>query len=136
MVAEIINAPKLQYMMGFYVTWFGKAIVQALVGFMLIIPFVDVQDETIGGYTSISFIVSCIYNLIFAAFLIVMGVLAIFGCNSMKTIRPMMAKKKKKKGDGDDDDDDDDDDDEDEEDDGENEGDSNDSDSSSSDDSS
>lgn len=96
MIAEVINPPKLRYMIGFYTTWFGKAIVQALVGVVLIIPFVDVQQESVHGYTSISFIVSSIYNILFAIFLIVMGVLSIFRCHKIGLIRPMIEKKKTK----------------------------------------
>lgn len=97
MIAEVINPPKLQYMIGFYTTWFGKAIIQALVGVVLIIPYVDVQQETVKGYTSISFIVSSLYNIFFAVFLIVMGVLSLFKFHTISMITPMMEMKKKKK---------------------------------------
>ena len=97
MIAEIVNPPKLQYMVGFYTTWFGKAIVQALVGVVLIVPYTDVQQEAVSGYTSIMFIVSCVYNLLFAAFLIVMGVLSLFKFHTISMITPMLSKKKDKK---------------------------------------
>lgn len=101
MIAEVINPPRLQYMIGFYTTWFGKAIIQGLVGVVLIIPYVDVQQESVKGYTSISFIVSSLYNIFFAVFLVIMGILSIFRFHTISMITPMIEskddKKKKKK---------------------------------------
>ena len=74
-VVEIFMPSRLQALMGFYVTWIGKAVLFIFVGVLFIIPF----DEFNGGNNDICiyFIITAVYNFILAVFLIVLGILSL-----------------------------------------------------------
>lgn len=74
---------KLQALMGFYVTWIGKAVLFIFIGVLFIIPFDEFDNAN--KDICIYFIITAVYNFVLAVFLIVLGILSLLSVVSRRS---------------------------------------------------